>query len=118
MERAPTPCAPGEDAWVLTLMFFGLSSRDGRGVSEQAWDAFLATVVTPRFSSGFTVVPATGQYLEEGRVAREATKLLMVTHPGSARDQAAIAEIGNRYKQTFSQESVFVLNQPTCASLR
>jgi hypothetical protein len=113
---APASCPAGATASVVSTLFFGMASRDGRGVSEQAWDGFLATVVTPRFPDGLTVLSGYGQYRGAAATAivREPTKVLQVVHAGTPEREQAIAEIIAGYRRAFDQEAVLHLTSPAC----
>jgi Protein of unknown function (DUF3574) len=113
---APASCPGGAAASVVSTLFFGLASRDGRGVSEQAWDGFLATVVTPRFPDGLTVLSGYGQYRGADATAfvREPAKVLLLVHAGTPEQERAIAEIVAGYRRAFDQEAVLHLTSPAC----
>lgn len=113
---APASCPAGATASVVSTLFFGMASRDGRGVSEQAWDAFLASVVTPRFPDGLTVLPGYGQYrgASADAIVREPTKVLLLVHAGTAQQDLAIAEIIDAYRRRFDQEAVLHLASSAC----
>ena len=101
---------------VQTNLYFGLALEDGGEVSEEAWSAFLAEEVTPRFPDGFTVIDAYGQWrdpsLADAPIIREKTKLLIVVHPGTVETDEAITEIKSLYKSRFDQKSVFHTDAP------
>ncbi|WP_170984568.1 DUF3574 domain-containing protein [Rhodoligotrophos defluvii] len=107
--------APSYDA-VQSQLFFGLRSKDGTGVSEQAWAKFLAEVITPRFPDGLTVLSAYGQ----GRAgppspaltSAETTKLLVVVHPDTDEARQKLQEIRAEYVRRFNQDSVFHVEVP------
>ena len=109
------PCRT--EAAVLTLLFMGLSSADGHGVSEQQWQAFLRDVVTPRFPSGLTVLHGHGQYLasSDQNLVREQMKLLLLVHPGDADSGDAVDQVIAQYKMEFNQESVLRVDARTHA---
>jgi hypothetical protein len=112
----PASCAGGAAPSVVSTLFFGMASRDGRGVSEQAWDGFLATVVTPRFADGLTVLSGYGQYRGPGAgaIVREPTKVLLIVHAGTPQDDQAIGEVVAAYRRAFDQEAVLHLASPAC----
>ena len=112
----PASCPGGATPSVVSTLFLGMASRDGRGVSEQAWDGFLATVVTPRFPEGLTVLSGYGQYRGPGAgaIVREATKVLLIVHAGTPQQDQAIAEIITGYQRAFDQEAVLHLASPAC----
>lgn len=103
-----TPAAPAQaERWVKTELFFGLSKPGGTAVSPAEWAAFLDTQVTPRFKDGLTVLDGAGQYLKQaGVLVKEPCKVLVLLHPDTAAQRAAVDEIRTQYKQAFQQESV------------
>lgn len=120
---ALTPPADAEDRpWpqaetLQSELYFGMHSADGTGVSEQAWQRFLAETITPRFPDGLTVVEAHGQWRpasgpEAGEIIREETRLVIIVHPNTADAQADLAKIKDAYMQGFDQASVFHVDFP------
>jgi hypothetical protein len=91
---------------VETRLFCGLTTPDGGVVSDDAWRAFVAEVVTPRFPDGLTVLDAHGQYRAADGIHREETRVLLVVHRDDARAEAAIVEIVAEYRRRFRQDSV------------
>jgi hypothetical protein len=90
-----------------TEMFFGLSVPGGQVISEQAWQAFVDEVITPRFPEGFSVVDASGQWRENsGHIAHEKSKILIVLHRADASVVRKLDEIRGEYKSRFKQEAV------------
>jgi hypothetical protein len=94
---------------VQTTLSFGMSSRDGSGVSEQEWADFLDEVVTPRFPDGFTVLTGYGQWRDDGsqKIVAEASKLLILTHADNRATARKIDEIKSAYIKRFRQDAVF-----------
>jgi hypothetical protein len=111
----PARCPEG-DARLVTILFFGLSTEDGRGVSEQAWQTFLRDVITPRFSEGLTVFAAQGQYADRGGVVVEGTKVVLRIRESSPTADADIAALIAEYKRRFQQQSVLQVDFPACAT--
>ena len=111
------PCPPGTEEFAEYRLFFGRSQGSVEVVSEEAWRAFLAEEVTPRFPDGLTVLDAAGQWRDgSGEIVRERTKLLLVLAlPG---DDAMLRtdEIAEAYKQAFGQSSVLRVVTPACVS--
>jgi hypothetical protein len=106
--------AASTDAMVATTLYFGLSSSDGSGVSEQEWQDFLDQFVTPRFPDGLTVTDAAGQYQmnQGGTIIRERSKVVTLIHDADAASRVRIAEIKAEYCRRFSQESVLSVEWP------
>ena len=108
--EAPSQEAPsrGLHRGVRTELFLGRVGPDGGIVDDEAWRAFLADVVTPRFPAGFTVIEAAGQYRNGAgsEVTRERSEVLVVVHEGDERAEAALREIVEVYKQRFGQRAV------------
>jgi hypothetical protein len=116
VRAAEPPRCPDGDARLVTVLFFGLSTEDGRGVSDQAWQSFLAEVITPRFSEGLTVFAAQGQWAARGGVVAERTQVVLRVRDGSPTADADIAAIIAEYKRRFQQRSVLRVEFPACAS--
>lgn len=93
---------------VQERLFFGLNAPHGE-ITDAEWDAFVETVVTPRFPAGLTVVEATGQWqTRDKRVSRENSRVLEIIHENSADASRRIAEIASEYKTRYRQESVLI----------
>lgn len=87
-------------------------------VGEAAWSRFLAREITPRFPDGLTVLDAIGQWQSKGRdrLAREASKLVIIVTADGASATDRIAAIVAAYKQQFRQRSVGVISHSVCAA--
>ncbi|RST54186.1 DUF3574 domain-containing protein [Variovorax sp. DXTD-1] len=110
-----TACAAGFDAFERDTLYFGRAIPAGGQVSNAQWAAFLDAVVTPAFPKGLTVIGAAGQWRgTSGNVVREPSKLVVLLHPRSADDDAAIARIIDIYRQRFGQEAVLQERQAVC----
>jgi len=116
VRAAEPPRCPDGDARLVTILFFGLSTEDGRGVSDQVWQRFLGEVITPRFSEGLTVVAAQGQYADRGGVVTERTKVVLRVREESPTADADIAAITAEYKRRFQQQSVLRVDFPACVA--
>jgi len=89
-------------------LFFGLSGPHG-AIADAEWEAFVETVVTPRFPAGLTVLEATGQWQNrDKRVSRESSRVVEIIHDESRDASRRIAEIAAEYKARYQQESVLV----------
>ena len=113
----PEPCPAGTEPFAEYSLFFGRSQGNVEVVSEEAWRAFLADEVTPRFPDGLTVLDAAGQWREgSGAIVRERTKLLLVLAPPGAEAMQRTDEIAEAYKQAFGQSSVLRVVTEACVS--
>jgi hypothetical protein len=101
---------------VQSMLYFGLKSDDGSGVSEQEWAAFLAEIVTPRFPDGLTVLDAYGQSRGSGAepdaIKAQLTKVLIVVHGSTPEAATALAEIKAEYRRRFAKSRVFHTETP------
>lgn len=99
---------------IESRLYFGMSSADGTGVSEQAFADFLANEITPRFPDGLTLISVYGQSAgaTPPTVIQERTKLLIVVHPDTEEAAAKTAEIKRLYTERFDQNSVFHTRAP------
>ena len=109
---APVAVAKAE-RFYRTELYMGMSIPGGSMVSDEAWEKFLAEVVTPQFPAGFTILGGRGQYREaSGTIAKEPSHVLVFLYPKTERKVAGakIEQIRNEYKKRFSQESVLRLD--------
>lgn len=101
--------------WVRTELYFGLGTADGKGgVDEAGWRAFLDKEVTPRFPDGLTVLDAYGQWQGSGQSTPERlrSKLVVLLHPDTPAQRAAIAAIRAAWKAKTGDQSVLRVTQP------
>ena len=114
-------CPDGMDSFTEINVYFGQEKGSGDTVDEEEWQTFLEDTVTPHFPDGLTVLDARGQWLdaEEGRLYREATKVLNVLVPAEGVDDslAAVRDISDVYKVQFDQQAVFYTSLPACAAV-
>jgi hypothetical protein len=108
----PACLLPSQQPMAMIDMYFG------RGyVSDTAWADFLARSVTPRFTAGFTVIDAFGQWqAPSGQVVREPSKLLRVAAPLAPDLAARVQAVVDAYKVQFRQASVGIVTTTVCAS--
>lgn len=99
-------------------MYFGMAKPAGGVVTAEEWDDFLRTFVTPRFPSGLSAWPASGQWRgADGRVVREDSRVLNVLHPADAPSELAIRAIVAEYEKRFAQEAILRVRSDACATL-
>ena len=100
-----------------TELYFGLDRQNAAPVSEQEWQNFVDTVVSPRFGQGLTMFDADGQYLMgDGTLIRENSKVIILLHDGSSTPSRDIDAIREEYKQRFSQEAVLRIDEVSCVA--
>lgn len=106
-DTASMQTAAAGQGWTADRLYLGRAMQGGGTVSDSAWAAFLAEVVTPRFPDGLTVLRGEGQWRDEGgAVVRESSFVLEIFHPGGAEADRALEQIAAEYKRRFRQESV------------
>ena len=113
-------CPDGLQEVVRFELFFGLDHADGRSVSAEEWDAFLADTITPRFPQGLSVLEVKGQWQRpDGVIERENTRMVMLSRPPPIEDgMALIDEISREYARRFDQDPVFrSVSQNDCVGL-
>lgn len=109
-------CSVGEPMMKTTL-FFGLNRPSGPVISAQEWQRFVDQQVTPRFKEGLSVFDAKGQWLgNDGKLARENSKALMLIHPAGKDTEANIEALRTLYKQQFAQDSVMREDAQVCVA--
>jgi hypothetical protein len=105
---------PGEP-WTRTDLYFGLTRMDKSAISDADFQKFVDNTITPLFHDGFTITPATGQYLDSKRVLhKEPSRVLTLMYPRKDGQSAAakINYIARQYCQDFNQESVLRSDTP------
>jgi hypothetical protein len=111
----PSACGKTFEPFDRDTLYFGRATPSGGQVSDAEWTAFLDENVTPAFPQGLTVTDAAGQWRStSGDVVREPSKLVVLLHPRSDKDDAAIAGIVGAYRLRFAQESVLQERQAVC----
>lgn len=103
--------------WARTELYFGLSGADGRDITDDEFQEFLDTVVTPRFPDGLTLLTGDGQFRgSSGVIVQERSKLLILFYPWNGSRNRAIQRIRSLYKRDFHQEAVLRVDEQSCVS--
>jgi len=111
-------CGDGFETFERDTLYFGRAIPSGGQVTDAEWTAFLDETVTPAFPLGLTVIDAAGQWRGmQGDVVRERSKLIVLVHPHSEKDDAAIGRIVAAYRVRFAQEAVLQERQAVCVRL-
>ncbi len=102
----------------IAELLFGRDIGHKVGVSESAWQRFVAREITPRFPDGLTVTDAIGQWRDRasGTIAHEPAKRVEIVLPGTGDDEAKLDAIASSYKHQFRQDSVGVIVRTACVS--
>jgi len=103
------------ELFIRTELFFGTKKPDGTEVTEEEWDAFLDTVITPEFPDGLTVLTGLGQFRgSDGIIVQERSMVLILLYPRRTRRESGekIERIRTAYEQEFQQQSVLRADDP------
>ena len=92
--------------------------RPHRPISDAAWAEFLATIVTPRFPDGLTVLDGYGQWRNPstGEIGHEASTLVEIVTSDTTETAARLEQIRDAYKTRFGQQSVGLVTTASCAA--
>lgn len=105
------------ELWARTELYFGLSRADGPDITNDEFEEFLDSVVTPRFPDGLTLLTGNGQFRgESGVVIKEPSKLLIVFYPWTSQRSHAVDRIRQIYKRDFQQQAVLRVDETSCVS--
>jgi len=108
---APSPVAA--ESLIADRLYFGRDVPGGGEVSDADWQAFVDSVITPRFPRGLTIWRAEGQWRDSlGVTEHESVMVLEVLHPRDAAVEDALEEIAREYKRRFRQEAVMRATTP------
>ena len=115
--QLPTAACKMGEPMQQTTLYFGLNRPSGPAITANEWQEFVDRQVTPRFKDGLTVFDAKGQWLgNDGKLARENSKALMLIHADGKENEANIEALRNQYKQQFAQDSVMRVDTPVCVA--
>ena len=115
LQRTRATRGKADNQMQQTTLYFGLNRPAGAQITGNEWQQFVDQDVTPRFRDGLTVFDARGQWLgNDGKVAREPSKALMLIHGKDAQSEKNIEALRGIYKSRFAQESVMRVDQPVC----
>ena len=116
-KRAPCRHRLRGDLFTRTELFFGLSKGPTDVVTEEEFQGFIDTQITPRFPDGLTLLSGTGQFKNASRtIVKEGSKLLILLYRHSRQSDRAVEEIREAYKSAFQQESVLRVDEQSCVS--
>ena len=112
-------CPKGLEPVTEYRLFFGLTDKDGKIVTEEEWQQFLADTITPRFPAGLTVFDGRGQWLPpSGKLQREPVKVVLgAVSSDPVQSMKLVDEISARFAKRFRQDAVFRMSSPACAGL-
>jgi Protein of unknown function (DUF3574) len=90
-----------------TELYFGSEKPDGSEVTDEQFDAFVDSTVTPRFPDGLTQLTGEGQFLGSTGPIEEKSFVVILLYPYDDRQaNREIEQIRTAYKRLFKQESV------------
>lgn len=113
----PTACPAPARPVQWAQLAFGRAIGDQGVVSDEAFQRFVDTEITPRFPDGLTIVDARGQWRgADGQILREPSKVLMLALPPGAESLGKLDAVRAAYKSAFRQEAVMLLTQPACVA--
>jgi len=100
-----------------TELFFGLSRVMGPDITEEDFQGFIDSKVTPRFPDGLTLLSGIGQFKDSaGTTVQEGSKLLILLYPFNKENNLAVEDIRTEYKHKFQQQSVLRVDERSCVS--
>lgn len=109
-------------AWVRTELYFSIGDWTDTALSTEAesrWATFLDQEVTPRFTSGLSVLDVYAQGrgpAVEAVIKRERSRLLVIVHPATAEASAKIDTIRAAWKRLGGEAPVLRISQPADVS--
>jgi hypothetical protein len=115
--QASEACAPGFGSPVTIFTLFLGESIPGRDdLTDKEWRAFLDSTITANLPNGYTVLDATGAWMNpitRGTV-KENTKVLLVALPETPDTPAAINRIRTAYQTQYQQQLVGMTVEHAC----
>jgi hypothetical protein len=94
---------------IQTDLYFGRNIPGGGEVSESQFQAFVDSVITPKFPAGLTILDARGQFQDSTQtVIKEPSKVVSLIFEDTLTNESSVNQIITAYLQQFKQESVLV----------
>lgn len=88
-------------------LFFGRNIAGVGEVSQEQFQSFLDSVITPLFPAGLTVFDANGQFqISTGEIIEEQSKVVSLIFEDTEQNEVNINEVVKEYIEQFQQESV------------
>jgi hypothetical protein len=88
-------------------LFFGRNIANGGQVSEDRFQAFVDSVITPSFPDGLTIFDTDGQFLDSmNAIVEEPSKVVTLFVEDTPKSKLDLNEVVASYLQQFNQESV------------
>ena len=113
-------CPEGLEPATEYRLYFGLTDSSGEMISQENWQNFVDTAVTPRFPDGLTILEAYGQWQPpSGDLIRESSRVLVVGVPDSWEGDAwtLMGEIRDEWNGRYGGV-VYHLVREACAGIR
>jgi len=112
------PCTGTQKLQLVADLMFGRKIVDRIAVTEEEWESFVDSEITPRFPGGLTILSGASQWRDgaSSQIVREPSKVVVIVLPGKPEDVARVNEIVQAYKSRFKQQSVAVILRPACVS--
>jgi len=112
-QTATAPPLAGEQDLVDDRLVFGRNIPTGGQVSDSAWSAFMAEVITPVFPAGLTVLRSEGQWLDpRGNLVKEPGVIVLLLHPRGTPADSVFERIATEYRRRFHQDAVLRETMP------
>ena len=110
-------CPTGLSPVTSAELFFGADIRGGGHISDEEWQDFLASEVTPRFPEGLTTWDADGRWrAPSGAQTHERSRVLLLILSGRHDERAKLKALMDAYKTKYHQLSVGLVEHADCAS--
>lgn len=107
----------GGENFARTELFFGLSKPNNSQVTNEEFQNFVNTIVTPLFPDGLTLLTSRGQFKDStGTIIQERSRLLILLYPFDRDSSKKVEQIRKAYKSAFQQESVLRVDEQSCVS--
>jgi hypothetical protein len=105
--------------WIRSEIYFGQTYRNGKPISNKAWQRFAGLSLSSSFHDGFTMIRAAGEWTDEkGHHYKEPTRVLIVVYPKAQAQvmDEAIRRVTSQYIREFNQESVLRIDSKADAT--
>jgi hypothetical protein len=111
-------CSDPQKPMLEIDLLFGRNVGGELGVSEEEWNDFVASEISPRFPHGLSIDDAVGLWRDRQTttLVKEPSKDVTIIVPDEDAVKDKIEAIVRAYKERFHQQSVGVVMRPACVS--
>jgi Protein of unknown function (DUF3574) len=99
--------------YTQTELYFGLSQKNDRLISDSSWNAFIKEYAGKTFANGFTIVSSEGRWVDMSlkKMYAEPSRVVISVNHMNQQLSTKIDSLISCYKKIFEQEAVLRIDK-------